>query len=84
MDLAFKNIYNQEELENDLAANNNRSYQQCSISVMDTIADPDISFDTDGICNYYHEFQKAMSKDVPNQVEEGMFHHWSLVPPLLN
>jgi len=36
-----------------------RPYQQCSISVMDTIADPDISFDEKGICNYYYDYKKA-------------------------
>jgi N-acetyl sugar amidotransferase len=32
------------------------NYKQCSISVMDTIGDPDISFDSDGKSNYYHEY----------------------------
>jgi N-acetyl sugar amidotransferase len=36
-----------------------RPYQQCSLSVMDTIADPDIRFDEKGICNYYYEYKKA-------------------------
>jgi N-acetyl sugar amidotransferase len=36
-----------------------RAYQQCSVSVMDTIADPDIRFDDKGICNYYYEYKKA-------------------------
>lgn len=36
-----------------------RPYQQCSISVMDTIADPDITFNEDGICNYYFEYLEA-------------------------
>jgi N-acetyl sugar amidotransferase len=36
-----------------------KAYQQCSISVMDTIADPDINFDENGISNYYHEFKKG-------------------------
>ena len=31
------------------------NYQQCSISVMDNIADPNITFDEKGICNYYYE-----------------------------
>jgi N-acetyl sugar amidotransferase len=29
---------------------------------MDNIADPDIRFDKDGICNYYYEYQDAASK----------------------
>jgi N-acetyl sugar amidotransferase len=36
-----------------------RPFQQCSISVMDTIADPDITFDERGICNYYYEYLEA-------------------------
>lgn len=34
-------------------------YRRCRITVMDNIADPDITFDADGVCNYYHEYQKA-------------------------
>ncbi|HEX3934426.1 MAG TPA: N-acetyl sugar amidotransferase [Puia sp.] len=34
-------------------------YRQCSITVMDNIADPHITFDEKGICNYYHEYQEA-------------------------
>ena len=36
-----------------------QSYRQCALSVMDTIADPDIRFDEKGICNYYYEYKKA-------------------------
>ena len=32
------------------------NYQQCTLSVMDNIADPNISFDEKGICNYYYEY----------------------------
>lgn len=34
-------------------------YRQCKISVMDTIADPDISFDDNGVSNYYQEYVDA-------------------------
>lgn len=51
--------YNEERLKKDLEANCGRPYQQCSISVMDTIADPDISFDEKGISNYYYEYLEA-------------------------
>ena len=33
------------------------NYRQCSISVMDNIADPNITFDEKGICNYYYEYK---------------------------
>ncbi len=36
-----------------------KKYQQCSISVMDTIADPDIVFDERGVSNYYYEYKKG-------------------------
>lgn len=38
---------------------NSNEYRQCSMSVMDTIADPDIRFDQNGVCNYYHEYVAA-------------------------
>ncbi len=49
-------LYNEDVLKRDAEANFNKPYQQCSISVMDTIADPDICFDEKGICNYYYEY----------------------------
>ena len=39
-------------------------FAQCSLSVMDNIADPDITFDKDGICNYYYEYKKAEERSV--------------------
>ncbi len=40
------------------------NYQQCMLSVMDTIADPDITFDDKGISNYYYEYQKSEAEKV--------------------
>lgn len=40
------------------------NYRQCSISVMDNIADPGITFDDQGICNYYYEYLDAEKKYV--------------------
>lgn len=57
-------IYNEEELMKDLKANFGRPYQQCSISVMDTIADPNITFDEKGICNYYYEYLSKEKAEV--------------------
>ncbi|MCG7856217.1 N-acetyl sugar amidotransferase [Flavihumibacter sediminis] len=39
-------------------------YRQCSITVMDNIADPDIKFDEKGICNYYYEYKLAEAENV--------------------
>jgi N-acetyl sugar amidotransferase len=36
-----------------------QQYTQCSRTVMDTIADPDIRFDAEGVCHYFHEYQAA-------------------------
>lgn len=52
-------VYNENTLKKDDKINFGRPYQQCAISVLDTIADPAISFDEKGISNYYYEYQVA-------------------------
>jgi hypothetical protein len=37
-------------------------YKQCSISVMDNIADPNIRFDKTGACHYYHFYNRVSRK----------------------
>jgi N-acetyl sugar amidotransferase len=64
------NVYNEEELKKDPEANFDRPYQQCAISVMDTIADPDITFDEKGICNYYNEYKNS-EKELVHKAEQG-------------
>ncbi len=49
-------------------SNQDPNYKQCSISVMDNIADNDIKFDSKGICNYYYEYLEAEK----NQVKKGV------------
>ena len=44
-------------------------YRQCALTVMDNIADPDITFDTNGVCNYYYEYQKAAAEGLPHGEE---------------
>ncbi|WP_421796963.1 N-acetyl sugar amidotransferase [Haliscomenobacter sp.] len=56
--------YDEEKLKNSFEANCGRLYQQCKVSVMDTIADPDISFDDQGICNYYYEYQQKAAEGI--------------------
>ena len=34
-------------------------YKQCTLTVMDNIADPDIRFDPKGVSNYYYEYHEA-------------------------
>jgi N-acetyl sugar amidotransferase len=60
--------YDEEALKSNLPINNGRSFQQCSISVMDTIADPNISFDQKGISNYYYQYKKAEKEEVYNGI----------------
>jgi len=50
-------------------SNHDPNYQQCSLSVMDNIADPHISFDGKGICNYYYEYLKAEKEQVKKGAE---------------
>lgn len=40
------------------------NYRQCSLTVMDNIADPDIRFDEKGVCNYVHEYNRAAAENV--------------------
>jgi N-acetyl sugar amidotransferase len=40
------------------------NYRQCSVSVMDNIADPDITFDESGICNYYYEYKNIAQENL--------------------
>lgn len=46
------------------------NYRQCAISVMDNIADPQIHFDDNGICNYYYEYKMAEAEKLVGG-EEG-------------
>jgi N-acetyl sugar amidotransferase len=40
------------------------NYRQCTVTVMDNIADPDITFDEKGICNYYYDYLQAEKESV--------------------
>jgi N-acetyl sugar amidotransferase len=47
-----------------------REYRICSKTVMDTIGDPDITFDENGVCNYFYEYSAKLKIRVP-QLDEG-------------
>jgi N-acetyl sugar amidotransferase len=47
-----------------ILSSNDPGYRQCSLSVMDNIADPDITFDENGICNYYYDYKLAEKRMV--------------------
>lgn len=40
----------------------NPPYQICTKTVMDNIADPNIFFDEQGVCNYWYDYQKLAKK----------------------
>lgn len=40
------------------------NFRRCSKTVMDNIADPDITFDSQGVCNYYYDYQKVQAEQV--------------------
>jgi N-acetyl sugar amidotransferase len=65
-------MYNEQTMRQNAAANFNRPWQQCSMSVMDTIADPNITFDEKGICNYYYHYlslEKEIASKQPDAKE---------------
>ena len=62
-------LYNEDELKKNKQINFGSDYQQCSLSVMDTIADPNISFDENGICNYYYEYLSKEKEFVFKEIE---------------
>jgi N-acetyl sugar amidotransferase len=39
-------------------------FRRCTLTVMDNIADADIRFDAQGVCNYYHEYQQAAAENL--------------------
>lgn len=45
------------------------NYRICTKTVMDTLGDPDITFDENGVCNYYHEFSRKLKIRVPETEE---------------
>ena len=47
----------------------NTSYRQCAKCVLDTIDDPHMSFDADGVCNYYYQYLEAAQKYLPDAAQ---------------
>jgi len=51
-----------------------KNYQQCTKTVMDNISDPNITFDENGVCNYYYEyFQEEKKRVVKGKEGERKF-----------
>jgi len=51
--------------------NNNRSYRVCSVSVMDTLSDPNITFDDNGQSHYANLYKSFSAIHLPEK-EEGL------------
>lgn len=47
-----------------IVSQQDRNYRQCTLTVMDNIADPDIHFDKNGVCNYYYEYLEGQKQIV--------------------
>lgn len=62
LNILLDNYYDQKLLKSNLVVNGGRTYQQCSLSVMDTIEDPYIRFDVSGVSNYYEQYKSAEEK----------------------
>ena len=45
-------------------SNTDPLYKQCTLSVMDNIADPNITFNDDGVCNYYFDYLAEAKKNL--------------------
>lgn len=60
----FNWSYNESQLKLDTASNGNKPYCRCTKTVMDTINDPEIVFDENGISNYYHYYFNEAGKHV--------------------
>ena len=52
---------------------NTKKIQQCTKTVMDDIADPNISFDDKGVCNYYYEYFEKEQQHVKKGKEGADF-----------
>lgn len=51
----------------------NIEFQQCTKTVMDNIADPNIIFDENGVCNYYYEYFEKEKQHVKKGDEGNTF-----------
>jgi hypothetical protein len=49
-------------------------FRRCSVSILDTIGDPTITFDRDGVSHYVHEYRERASRELlsPAQQTEGL------------
>lgn len=60
-------------LNNKFLPNN---YIKCSKSILDNISDPDISFDENGISNYYYQFEEFVNKLPDKETRHNQFKNY--------
>ena len=49
-------------------------YSSCSLSVLDNLSDPNITFDKDGICNYYYDYINILKNLIKHiQIRKGLY-----------
>ncbi|RYY40079.1 MAG: N-acetyl sugar amidotransferase [Chitinophagaceae bacterium] len=60
----FSWTYNEKALQADPGANNGRPYQRCTRTVMDTIADPDVQFDEEGVSQYFYKYREVAKQQL--------------------
>ena len=74
--MKIRQNYDEARLKEDAAANGGRPYQQCSISVMDTIAHPEIEFDDKGVCQYQAIYQRLSQQLFQGAAGEAELQRW--------
>jgi hypothetical protein len=51
------------------AATKNTTYRQCTKCVLDTNDDPDMTFDEQGVCNYYPQYLETAKNHLPDPAQ---------------
>ena len=51
------------------AATKNTTYRQCTKCVLDTNDDPNMTFDEDGVCDYYHQYLETAKNYLPDPAQ---------------
>ena len=69
-DSDYETLFDMIELNERRDVSASSSARICSIGVFDTISDPDIRFDKDGVSNYYHEYRSKVAERVDESPSE--------------
>ncbi len=47
-----------------------QKFQQCTLTIMDNISDPDITFDASGMCNYVYEYKERLKSRLISEADK--------------